>query len=44
MILRVAGLIYATHKGQYLHYRLNTSGCEDILGWTMHLLNKSEAT
>jgi DNA-binding transcriptional ArsR family regulator len=32
-ILRNAGLVYATKKGQYIHYRLNTSIFEDILAW-----------
>lgn len=41
-ILRVAGLIYAAKKGQYIHYRLNTSVFEDILSWAMNLLSKSE--
>jgi len=41
-ILRMAGLIYATKKGQYIHYRLNTSIFEDILAWVINLRTKSE--
>ncbi|MCB5258958.1 MAG: autorepressor SdpR family transcription factor [Candidatus Cloacimonetes bacterium] len=41
-ILRLAGLIYSTKKGQYIHYRLNTSIFEDILAWVKNLRSKSE--
>lgn len=41
-ILRLAGLIYSTKKGQFIHYRLNTSIFEDILAWVINLKNKSE--
>jgi len=40
--LRMAGLIYATKKGQYIHYRINTSIFEEILAWVVSLYNKSE--
>jgi DNA-binding transcriptional ArsR family regulator len=43
-ILRLSGLIYATKKGQFIHYRLNTSIFEDILAWVINLRNKSEET
>ena len=36
-ILRNAGLIYASRKGQYIYYRLNTSIFEDILAWVVNL-------
>jgi uncharacterized membrane protein/predicted transcriptional regulator len=41
-ILRLAGLIYSSKKGQYIHYRLNTSIFEDILAWVVNLRSKSE--
>ncbi|HCM15596.1 MAG: autorepressor SdpR family transcription factor [Candidatus Cloacimonadales bacterium] len=41
-ILRNAGLIYGSKKGQYVYYRLNTSIFEDILAWVVNLRNKSE--
>ncbi len=41
-VLRLAGLVYAKRKGQYIHYRLNTSIFEDILSWVMNLRDKSE--
>lgn len=41
-ILRLAGLIYSTKKGQFVHYRLNTSIFEDLLSWVINLRNKSE--
>jgi ArsR family transcriptional regulator, arsenate/arsenite/antimonite-responsive transcriptional repressor len=41
-ILRLAGLIYASKKGQFIHYRLNTSVFEEFLSWTLNLINKSE--
>lgn len=42
-ILRNANLIYAQKRGQYIHYRLNTSVFEDVLSWILNLReNKSE--
>lgn len=41
-VLRQAGLIYSTRKGQFIHYRLSTSIFEDILSWVLEIKNKSE--
>lgn len=36
-ILRHADLVYAKRKGQFIHYRLNTSIFEDLLTWVLTL-------
>ncbi len=41
-ILRLANLIFAQKRGQYIHYSLNTSVFEDILTWGLSMKNKSE--
>lgn len=43
-ILRTADLIYASKRGQFIHYTLNTSVFEDIISWIMQITDKSEVT
>jgi len=42
-ILRMANLIFAQKRGQFIHYSLNTSVFEDILTWVLNL-KKSETS
>ncbi len=36
-ILRHADLVYSRRKGQFIHYRLNTTIFEDLLTWVLEL-------
>jgi len=41
-VLRMADLIVAAKKGQYIYYSLNTSVLQDIISWILQLTQKSE--
>lgn len=40
-LLRQAGLVSAEKKGQFVIYSLNSSILEDLMGWIIHLNNRS---
>ena len=39
-ILKNAGLVDNTRKGQFIHYKLNTTVLEEATQWLLELMNK----